>query len=87
MTKRVGSFILTFVKATVIQFFKIIRSKRKNPKQDCKFDTYGNSNDNFDRLTLFKVILTSMTTVSTAMLLKFAFSLEKISSFSVLTES
>ena len=57
MTKRVGGFILTFVKATVIQFFNIMRSKRKNPKQNCKSDTYSNCNDNFDRLTLFKVIL------------------------------
>ena len=66
MTKRVGGFILTFVKATVIQFFKIIRSKRKKRKQNhenCKSDTYSNSNDNFDRLTLFKVILTCKSTM------------------------
>ena len=63
MTKRVGGFILTFVKATVIQFFKIIRSKRKKPKQNCKSDTYSNSNDNFDHLTLFKVILTCKSTM------------------------
>ena len=85
MTKRVGSFILTFVKATVTQFFKIIRSKRKKPKQNCKSDTIA-----IATIILFKVFLTcksTMTTVSTAMLLKFAFSLAKISSFSVLTES
>ena len=36
--------------------FKIIRSKRKKPKQNCKFDTYSNSNDNFDRLTLLSYL-------------------------------
>ena len=57
MTRLVGSLILTFVKPTVRLYkIKIIQSKRKKPKQNCKFDAYSNSNDNFDRLTLLSYL-------------------------------
>ena len=89
MTECVRSIILTFVKPTVTVtfFFKIIWSKRKKPKQNCKFDTYSSSNHNFDRLILLSYLdvqvnyEVTMATVFTAMLLKFAF----FRSFSILT--